>query len=117
MNKKDIINLLLPNIMSVIVAAALIFLFFKIHHLATDVSSDQQLFERFVDDVKSGKQQLTTDRAIAIIGQERDTVAAWRTAIAAEAGLLRFLAGVAIAGIGLQVFVVFQVRKKSRKLQ
>ena len=116
MSKKDIFNLLAPSIIFVAIAVGLFFASSKIGRDAADITADQQKFERFTDDVQSGKQQLTTDRAIAIIRQERATVDSYRMACASLVSLLQVLGLASIVGFGLHIFVLIRVRRRLKKL-
>jgi hypothetical protein len=69
------------------------------------------VFERFVDDVKTGKQQLTTDRAIAIIRQERITVDSYRNVNTVEAWLVQGIGWMSLFGI----LITFRLRKGFKK--
>jgi hypothetical protein len=116
MSKKDILNLILPSLIFVVVAAVLLFAARKIGGDAAEISADQQIFGSFADAVQSGKTPLTTDRAIVIIRQERTTVDSYRMACASLVRLLQVLGFASIVGFGLHIFVLFQVRRRLKKL-
>jgi hypothetical protein len=115
MTKKDIMDMLKISILFIIIAFTAFSIFFICRHETADIGSDQQVFERFADDVKTGKQQLTTDRAIAIIRQERVTVDLYRKVIAVEAWLVQWIGWMSLLGIGMQVFVAIRIRKRMKK--
>src|SRR5271156_6449734 len=103
MTRKDITELIVtPICMFIMIAIAALFIYFKTRHQAADISSEHQQFDSFVQDVKSGKQQLSTDRAIAIIRQGRLAVDSYRMAVAYEAFVVQLLAWICLIGIVLQ---------------
>jgi hypothetical protein len=104
----------MPSMMFVIIAFVALFIYFKTRHAADDIGSNQQLFAKFVQNVESGKQQLTTDRAIAIIRSERTAVDSYCKAFAVEAWLIQWLGWVSLLGIFFQFFIVFRVRKRNK---
>jgi hypothetical protein len=114
LNKKDIIEMLTPSMMFVLIAFVAFSIYFKSRHAADDIGSNQQLFEKFVQNVESGKQQITTDKAIAIIRSERTAVDSYCKAFAVEAWLIQWLAWISLLGILLQICIVFRVRKRNK---
>ena len=111
MTKKDTFNLLFPNIFYIMLAAAAFWEAGMIRQATRDYDS-QQKFDAFVTNVQSGKWQLTTDRWIYGMRQERATAEAYRKAYSDTTEMMQVIGWSALGGFFLQIIGVFSIRKK-----
>ena len=114
MTKRDIATLLSPSIFFILVAVAAFWTSDAIGRHTRD-DGGQQKFDTFVKNVQSGKWQLTTDRWLEGMRQERAIAEAYREAGTSTADMMRDLVWASLVGIAFQVAVVFSVRKRLRK--
>ena len=115
MTRRNIITLLLPSLLFLTMAIGA-FLFSEIHlrHREPDGSNEKK-FEVFVDNVKSGKWQLTSDRWIEGMRRERAVAKAEREISDTLAQALRMWGWVGLLGFSFQIAVVFSVRAKCER--
>jgi hypothetical protein len=114
LDRKDIMEILRPGIFFIIIAFAAFCIYFKFRHADVATSGDQS-FMKFIQNVQSGQQQLTTDKAIAIIRQGRITENAYQKLIAVQAWNIQWIGWMALIGALLNVFAVFRLRGRSKR--
>jgi hypothetical protein len=112
LDKKDVREIITPGVMFFILAVCTFALYYKCGH-ADAVTSGDQSFEKFIQNVESGKQQLTTGKAIAIIRQGRITENTYRKVIADEAWTLQWIGWMALLGSLMTIFAAVRVRKRN----
>ncbi|HMD52976.1 MAG TPA: hypothetical protein VKJ65_00295, partial [Phycisphaerae bacterium] len=89
MTKKDINEMLiLPFCMFVIIAVLAFGICFISRDAKVDLVSGQQSFERFADKVEGGKEQLTTERAMAIMRAKQVAIDSYLKAFIMERWLV-----------------------------
>ena len=115
-DKKDVLQLFRPAMIFIVIAITAFCIYYGCGNADIATNGDQS-FERFIQNVESGKQQLTTEKAIAIIQQERITEDAYRKVIAAEAWLVQWIGWLALIGFLLIIFFAFRVRTRSAKAE
>ena len=111
MNKKDFIILLAPIVMFITVAGTALSLADTIQRRVLAGDSHQK-FEAFVQNVESGKFQLTTDRWLEGMRRQQATAEAYLKADAASRDLMMWLMWAALFGIIFQVGAVIHFNKR-----
>jgi len=114
MKKMDIVLLLTSNLFFIAVAVFAFHMSGIILQGAKD-DGEQQKFKAFVDNVESGKWQLTTDRWLEGMRRERAIALAYRTANAGTARVYQDYIWVSLTGILFQTVAVFTVWRRLRK--
>ena len=113
MTKKDIAILLAPIVMFLTVGVTLLFVADLIHR-RIEAGDSHEKFEAFVQNVESGKWQLTTDRWLEGMRRQQATASAYLQADVGIRELLLWLVWAALLGIIFQVAAVLHVRKRWR---
>jgi hypothetical protein len=116
MTKKNITDMVIKPICLYLTIAVIAFgIHFTTRNDKVEMDSGQQSFERFVENVQSGKQQLTTERALEIMRTKQVAVDSYLKAFVVEGWLIQYIGWISLLGIGMQVFVMFRVRKRLNK--
>ena len=122
MNKKDIYHLIMfPVLCFLILSASALFFshlyfgYYNNHEKENQVS--EQKFEQFIENVKSGKWQLTTDKWIEGMKLERNTAEDEYKTIVPLIEHLRFIGWFSLILAACNVLVVLYVRDNIKKRQ
>jgi hypothetical protein len=115
MTKKEIVLLLSP---SLIFAAIAIIAFFISHMVQQHTRDDdhRQKFEAFVENVQSGKWQLTTEKWLEGMRREDATAEDYRNASVSLAKIFQDFIWLSLAGIMFQAIAVISVLKRLRAM-
>lgn len=112
LDRRDIGELLRPATIFIAIAISAFSIYYKCGNQNLTASGDRS-FKNFIQDVEAGKQQLTTDKAMAIIRQGRVTEDAYRRVIADEAWLIQWMGWLALLGFLLLIIAAFRVRRRN----
>lgn len=115
MTKRDIINLLLPSVLFLILAIAAFVGWGMQFQYRQRAVSEYQHFEKVIDNLQNGKQQLPQDMWIDGMRRELAVAKAESQISDDTAGWLRLLGWFGLFGVFLQVAAVFSVRNKCKK--
>jgi hypothetical protein len=114
MNKKDVYILLTPITGFLIVGILALLVSHQCHRLI-QTGIGQEKYETFVENVQSGKWQITTDKWLAIMKQHQATKASNIEIEASFRELMLLLALTSLLGIVCQVRAVLHIRKRFTK--
>lgn len=111
MSKRDFAILVAPIVMLLTVAGTALLLVEMIQRLLV-AGDDHQKFETFVQNVESGKVQLTTDRWLEGMRREQATGEAYLKADASFRNLLLDVIWASLLGIIFQVAAMLHLKKR-----
>jgi hypothetical protein len=117
MTNKNLLYLLLSAFLYVVIAIGAFVLAeqnIRNHDLNRD-REDQQKFDRFVENVKSGKRQLTPDQWLEGMRLGRNQIESERHIGLQTTEAMRTGAWWILVGAAFQVFVIFSIRKGCTK--
>jgi hypothetical protein len=122
MNKKEIYHLIMfPGLCFLILSAGawffshLYFGYYNNHEKENQIS--EQKFEQFIDNVKSGKWQLTTDKWIEGMKLQRSEAETEYQSVVPLIEFLQFIGWFSLILAGCNVLVVLCVKDKIKKRQ
>jgi len=122
MNKKDIYHLIMfPVLCFLILSASALFFshlyfgYYNNHEKENQVS--EQKFEQFIDNVKSGKWQLTTDKWIEGMKLQRSEAETEYKSVVPLIEFLQFIGWFSLILAACNVLVVLYVKDKIKKRQ
>ncbi|HEY2329399.1 MAG TPA: hypothetical protein VGI63_06255 [Verrucomicrobiae bacterium] len=115
MKTRQLITLLAPSIICTVLAFFLLFESTKNKQVWQTSIQRQPAFEKFIDDVKSGRKQMTTGLWIDIVSAEHTSAESEGTYIGNNAQSLRNSGLWMLAMAVLHIWVVFSVKKDLQK--
>ncbi len=118
MRKRDISLLLSPSLVFIFLAVATLSFAVRSNRYHDAASQEEHLkkFEKFVEDVKAGKRQLTPDGMIDMMRRaERVSTSEWNVGLQ-QGEFIYWIGWLAAGGAFLQFAVVFHAWKQSRKV-
>jgi len=115
MTKRNIFSLLFPSVLFLILAIAALIGSEVQFRYSQRAALDYQQFEKVIDNLQSGKQQLTQEMWIEGMRRELAAIKAESQISDNMAGWLRFLGWFGLLGVFLQAAAVFSVRAKCKK--
>lgn len=115
MTKRDTVSLLFPSVLFLTLALAAFIGSGMQSRYRQRAASDDQNFERLIDNAQSGKLQLTQGAWIEGMRRELAVTKAESQISDDMAGWLRFLGWCGLLSVCLQIAAVFSVRAKCRK--
>lgn len=115
MTKKDIAILLSPTVMFLTVAVTALFVADLIHQ-RVQAGDGHEKFETFVQNVKNGKWQLTTDRWLVGMQHQQVSATSYLDFDAKIRESVLWLGWASLLGIIFQIAAVLYVRKRFIKL-
>ncbi|MEI9866676.1 MAG: hypothetical protein WDN00_19410 [Limisphaerales bacterium] len=98
-------------VMFLIVGVASLFVAVQLHEMAAAGESKDK-FEAFVQNIESGKLQLTTDQWLEGLQRQHATIAADEAAAANFSNMMLLLALASLIAIIFQIWMVLQIRKR-----